>query len=307
MDLPVLFIIFNRPEIAKKSFEQIKNTRPNRLFIASDGPRKNITGEKALVEDTRKLILDSIDWECEVYTLFRETNLGCGLGVFSAINWFFENVEFGVILEDDCVAQSTFFEYAYQMLIRYRDDDRIGMISGTNPIALKDYPYSIIFSKYKSCWGWGTWRRAWKNMDMEMSWRNKHEFKSIITNCGYKGKDKKIWQYKLRCIDKGVVSAWDWQWYFSLSAQNQLCIYPIFNQISNIGDDAQATHTSFSNITIISYFLKFPLVLPEYVCPNMEFDKKFYALSTTLYMRISRWIPHSIKRKLKTVILKCQK
>lgn len=300
--LPTLFIIFNRPDIALRSFSSIRDFKPKQLFIACDGPRPDKDGELELVNKTRNAITNAIDWDCEVNTLFQEKNLGCGNGVYTAINWFFSNVEYGVILEDDCIADSTFFQYAYEMLIRFKEDSRIGMIAGTNPIDLHNYPYSIIYSKYKSCWGWGTWRRAWENMDINLNWRDSIQHKDIITNSGYMGKDFTIWKYKLKCIDNDYVSAWDWQWYFSLAAQNQLCIYPRNNLISNIGNDEQATHTSFSSITIESESLSFPLKFPEYIVPNFKFDRRFYLLSQTLFSRISRLLPYRIKKILKNLI-----
>ena len=298
--LPVLFIIFNRPEIAVRAFEQIKAYKPRHLYIGSDGPRNS--KEIEIVEYTRNIIINSINWKCEVRTLFQDSNLGCGKGVYTAINWFFEQVEYGVILEDDCIANQSFFKYAFEMLNRYKDDNRIGMIAGTNPIILQDYPCSIIFSRYKSCWGWGTWQRAWKNMDLNMSWRNGPQANDIIRNCGYKGKDESIWRYKLKAIDNEYVSAWDWQWYFSLSAQNQLCIYPKCNLISNIGNDESATHTSYSNITLASKELSFPLLIPNNIVPNDTFDKLFYKQSTTLFARLSRMIPHKYKTIIKQIL-----
>lgn len=133
-ELPILFIIFNRIETSIESFKQIRLFQPQKLYIASDGPRDEKKGEDLLVTQTREQILSLIDWECEVNTLFQDYNLGCGKGVFTAIEWFFSNVEYGIILEDDCIAQQSFFQYAYEMLIRYRTDERIGMIAGTNPI-----------------------------------------------------------------------------------------------------------------------------------------------------------------------------
>lgn len=300
--LPILFIIFNRKQIALRTFEKIRDFQPKQLFIACDGPRKEYSEDINLVNDTRKSIINAIDWECDVKTLFQESNLGCGRGVYTAINWFFSKVEYGIILEDDCVADISFFQYAHELLIKYKDDYRIGMIAGTNPIKLENYPFSIIYSKYKSCWGWGTWRRAWENMDINLNWRDSIQHKDIITNSGYMGKDFTIWKYKLKCIDNDYVSAWDWQWYFSLAAQNQLCIYPRNNLISNIGNDEQATHTSFSSITIESESLSFPLKFPEYIVPNFKFDRRFYLLSQTLFSRISRLLPYRIKKILKNLI-----
>ncbi len=305
-DIPILFVFFNRPQIALQSFQVIKKVKPKRLYLASDAPRETKTGELELVEETRKLILDSIDWECDSKTLFQEKNLGCGLGVYTAINWLFENEEYGIILEDDCVVEPTFFSYMEEMLLRYATDERIGMIAGTNPVG--DYVpiTSYVFSRYKSCWGWASWRRAWANMDIEMKWRDDN-YESVLRNAGYCAWDYNGWKYKIKCIDRNVVSAWDWQWYFSLSAQNQLCIYPAKNLVSNIGTDANATHTSGSAITLKTFSLGFPLTHPKNVVPDSLFDKLFYEKSNTLIIKLKRLIPISLKKQLKNLITKLKK
>lgn len=108
-DIPILFVIFRRKDIALQSFQQIKAIQPSRLYIAGDGARGNIAGEYDKVEKTRRAILNAIDWNCEVETLFKDHNLGCSEGVYSAINWFFEHEEQGIIIEDDCVMRQSFF------------------------------------------------------------------------------------------------------------------------------------------------------------------------------------------------------
>lgn len=297
-NIPILLIVFNRLEVAIQTFEAIRNIKPTILYIAQDGARVNVEHENEVVENVRKAILSRIDWDCEVKTLFQDRNLGCGIGVYTAINWFFECVEYGIILEDDCVVNTSFFEFVQEMLLKYKTDTRIGMIAGTNPIPFFDYKYSYLFSKYKSCWGWATWRRAWRNMDINMSWREDIT-SSVLRNSGFCGKDIAGWKYKLKCIDKEIVSAWDWQWYFSLAAQNQLCIYPAVNLVSNIGNGVDATHTSFGNITFKSFSLDFPLKHPEYVMPYYEFDQKFYRSANSLKTRILRFVPQGIKKWIK--------
>lgn len=300
-NIPILFIFFNRTKIAIESFQCIKKNRPLRLYLASDGPRNDKEAE--IVNNTRQVILDSIDWDCEVKTLFREKNLGCGSGVYDAINWLFENENQGIILEDDCIVNDSFFRFMSEMLTEYKYDERIGMIAGTNPIIIKNYKYSYLFSNFKSCWGWATWKRSWDNMDINMNWRDT-EFDSIIANCGYRCSSRREWLFKLKAIDNNYVSAWDWQWYFSLAAQNQLCIYPKVNLVTNIGNDLNATHTSFSSISMPSFPMDFPLKRPHYVVPCISFEKKFASASNTLYSRLSRIIPNGIKRNIKTVIKK---
>lgn len=297
---PILFVIFNRPGIASDTFAEIRKARPQRLFIAQDGARKGRNEEETVLK-TRKLILDAIDWDCEVKTLFQSENLGCGMGVFTAINWFFENVDRGIIIEDDCIVNPSFFAFMGEMLERYNDDQRIGMVAGTNSVGRRHTADSYFFSRFKSCWGWATWKRAWKNMDMDMNWR-KVDPESVLNNSGFNGRDLSKWRFQLRCIDNNDVSAWDWQWYFSLAAQNQLCIYPAVNLVSNVGNDANATHTSFSSITYKSESLSFPLRHPVYVVPDVEFEKAFYAANNTMKDRLSRILPRSFKNSVKRVL-----
>ena len=210
-NIPILFVIFNRPNVALKAFEKIAKIQPSKLYIASDGPRENHVGEKETVERTRQTILNKVDWNCEVKTLFQERNLGCGRGVYTAINWLFEEEDYGIILEDDCVITDSFYPFVKEMLIRYKDDTRIGMIAGTNPIKNFECPTSYFFSRFKSCWGWATWRRAWVNMDIDMAWRESY-LSSVLYNSGYAGRDSGKWKYQLKCIDNNYVSAWDCSW-----------------------------------------------------------------------------------------------
>ena len=246
--IPVLFVIFKRKDTSLKSFEQIKKVRPEHLYIACDGPRPHVEGEADMVEATRKAVLDAIDWECEVHTNFQKANLGCGMGVYTAINWLFENEERGIIIEDDCVMRDSFFPFVEEMLERYADDTRIGLVDGANYLEHIDIPDSYVFSRYKSTNGWASWRRAWRLMDMDMSWRGTKYELSVIKNMGYKSKDVRYWKYRLKAVDLNDVSAWDWQWYFTLAANNMLGITPKYNLTTNIGFGEGATHTTEGSI-----------------------------------------------------------
>lgn len=303
-NIPILFIIFRRKDIALESFESIRKVKPLYLYIACDGARDGVNGEVKKVEETRQAILNAIDWECDVHTLFRDHNLGCSEGVYSAINWLFEHEERGIIIEDDCVMRSSFFPFVEEMLERYNNDERIGMIDGANYMNTP-IPYSYGFSRFKSTNGWATWKRAWINMDLDMNWRGGKYEESILANTGYRAKDKKYWKYRLKAIDSHTVSAWDWQWYFTLAAQNQLGIYPNISLQTNIGFGEDATHTS-SNSTPDRYISKgemiFPLQHPKYVVPYEPFEKEFFQQNVTLFERIKELFPIRIKELIKKMI-----
>ncbi len=168
-DVPILLLAFNRPNQTRRVFDAIKAIQPTKFYFAADGPREGRAEEAILCQTVRTSILENIDWDCEVKTLFRDKNLGCKYAVSSAISWFFENEPEGIILEDDCLPDASFFPFCAELLEKYRHDDRIMMISGDN--YQKDKlrtDYSYYFTRYNQIWGWASWRRVWNLYDVEM-------------------------------------------------------------------------------------------------------------------------------------------
>ncbi len=165
LTIPVLFLIFNRPDTTQPVFNEIREAKPTKLFVAADGPRDNKKGEKEECEKTRKII-EQVDWDCELYKLYRDKNLGCKIAVSSAIDWFFENVEEGIILEDDCLPHPSFFRFCQELLEKYKGDERVFVISGDNFLfGRKRTNYSYYFSRYNHCWGWAGWIRTLSDYD----------------------------------------------------------------------------------------------------------------------------------------------
>lgn len=303
--IPILFVIFKRKEVSLRAFAQIKKVKPIKLYIACDGARPHVEGEAEMVEATRKAILDTIDWECDVHTNFQKTNLGCGMGVFTAINWLFENEERGIVIEDDCVMRDSFFPFVEEMLERYADDTRIGLVDGANYLEHVDIPDSYVFSQYKSTNGWASWRRAWRLMDIDMSWRGTKYELSVINNMGYKSKNLRYWKHCLKSIDLNDVSAWDWQWYFALAANNMLSITPKYNLTTNIGFGKEATHTNQSSIPsqyISTRDISFPLQHPKFVVPYQPYEQAFCNSYNTLFNRIKWLFPFWFKNLIKRMV-----
>ena len=248
--VPVLLITFNRPELSLKVLDQIRIYRPDKLYVASDGPREHVSNEKALVFLTREKVLNGIDWDCEVKTLFREENMGCGIGPSSAISWLFEQEEYGIILEDDCVPQPEFFEYCNYLLEKYRDDQRVWIISGRNEHSDSKYfkNQDYLFSNFPSTWGWATWRRCWEKYDIEMPLLTE-----FLRDGGFKNVQflkiaggMQNLKYKVLQRDKSLNShVWDYQFLFTMNLNRGLAIIPAKNLIENIGYDG----THFSGIT----------------------------------------------------------
>lgn len=240
---PVLFLVFNRLDTTMQVFEQIKVIKPKYLFIAADGPRENIPGEKEKCEEVRKYVLDSIDWQCEVKTLFRNENLGCKYAVSSAIKWFFQNVEMGIVLEDDCLPSKSFFNYCETLLESYKDDENIGMISGHNYFGKTDekkHDYSLITTC--GVWGWASWRRVISDYNPDYSKLIDHSLENIKTICVRKATGEKLLKNSYEAV-LNKINTWDYQFCEYLIVNNMFTIMPNINLIRNIGFIKTSTHT----------------------------------------------------------------
>lgn len=232
-DFAVLFLIFNRLDTTIQVFERIREARPKRFYVAADGPRPK-EGEKEACEAVRRII-DGVDWECEVHKLFRDENLGCKVAISSAIEWFFQEEEMGIILEDDCVPDPSFFPYCCALLDRYKDNPRVMMIAGTNPLKkVGDLKDAYFFSRYYEIWGWATWRRAWDQYDVEMRrWPEFYQSKKM--EWIYGEKLGTLLKEMFQSVFMGRIDTWDCQWFFACMRNDGLCIVPRNNLISNIG------------------------------------------------------------------------
>jgi hypothetical protein len=243
-DIPVLFLIFNRLETTKQVFEVIRKTIPAKLYIASDGPRENITGEKEKVEAVRKYVSEFIDWNCEVKTLFHEKNLGCGKALSEAITWLFNNEEMGIILEDDCLPSISFFTYCKELLEKYKDNKQIFHIAGNNPLTYTKTPYSYYFARIQHCWGWATWRRAWNYYNFNIYDLDNFISQKKINFIFSRSADKDYWINIFKEMEKYKKNdIWDYQWTYSIFYNKGICINPAKNLITNIGFGDDATHT----------------------------------------------------------------
>lgn len=281
--VPVLFLVFNRIKATKLVFEQIKKSKPSELYIASDGPRS--LHEKEVVYEIRNWIIENIDWECNIKTLFRDNNLGCGKSVSNAITWFFDNVEMGIILEDDCLPNDSFFSFCSDLLIKYQYDSRIMHVSGTNLNTIECSNYnsnSYFFSKYVNIWGWATWKRAWDKYDFDIkgfeNFRKKNSLSQVLSYLpAYVNRLKWYSEVMNISIRKKGLDTWDYQWCFTCISNSGLSIVPEKNLIKNIGFDELATHTKEFNILFSkeSESIFFPLSHPDRILIDKEKDLQY--------------------------------
>jgi hypothetical protein len=243
---PILFLIFNRPDTTEKVFEIIRKIKPEKLFVSADGPRANKPGENEKCAQTRKII-ERVDWDCNVHTNFSDKNLGCKKGVVKGINWFFENVDEGIIIEDDCILDDSFFPFVQNMLERYRNDERIMHIGAANfQDEKKRGEASYYFSKFCHVWGWATWRRAWKHYDVAIKSFAEFKEKETIKNILPDKKMQEHWLRLFQTVYDNKLDTWDFQWVYTVWEQKGMSIIPNVNLVSNIGFGEEATHTTDS-------------------------------------------------------------
>ena len=290
----VLFLVFNRPDTTTQVFEAIRQAKPPRLYVAADGPRADKVGEQEKCEEVRR-IATQVDWDCEVKTLFRDKNLGCRLGVSSAIDWFFENEEEGIILEDDCLPSQSFFWFCEELLERYRNDMRIMVVSGDNfQEGSARNEYSYYFSRYSHIWGWASWRRAWSYYEKDMqSWpyiRDNNYLQDILSDKAV----VKYWSKLFETTYQNKINTWDYQWTFSCWIQNGLTVLPNVNLVSNIGFDGDATHTTGKdnpNSKMLVFNLSLPLKHPNWVIMDKiadDYTQKMIFGTTNIFYRVIR-------------------
>ena len=244
LSTPVAFLIFKRPDTTEKVFESIRQAKPKKLLVVADGARPDKPGEAEKCAETRAII-DRVDWDCEVLKNYSDINLGCKKRVSSGLDWVFSEVEEAIILEDDCLPHPSFFSYCENLLDYYRDDERIMAISGDNfQDGNQRTPYSYYFSKYNHCWGWATWRRAWKhwhfNPEKWIEFRDTGLIKFICDD----SYEEKYWTQVFNTLFlEGKPNTWDYSWTFACWSQSGLTALPNVNLVSNIGFGSGGTHT----------------------------------------------------------------
>lgn len=241
---PILLIIFNRPRATEKVFESIRAAKPSRLYVAADGPRDNSEDDYQRCDEAKQ-IATKIDWPCELHTLFREKNLGCKLGPATAIDWFFKHEECGIILEDDVLPLPSFYLFCNELLEKYRDDERVTMISGCNLISKRFRPIeSYFFVQHTHIWGWATWRRAWMNFDVTIrTWPLWKEQGGLLESLGGDTNAAEYWTKAFDAVHRYEMDAWDYQWTYACWRAGGLSVLPEYNLTQNLGFGVDATHT----------------------------------------------------------------
>ncbi len=291
--------------------EQIRAAEPPKLFVGADGPRADHPKDERYCEHARA-VATQVDWDCEVHTLFRDENLGCKQAVSSAITWFFEHVEAGIILEDDCVPHSTFFPYCGELLETYQSDERVMAVSGNNfQPPDKKYSHSYYFSVYMHCWGWATWASCWSHYDDELpSWGKLKNTKWLEGWLGTK-KEADYWQKVFKWVKSDAVNSWAYPWMYTCWKRHGLTVLPNRNLVKNIGFGERGTHTNDPNskasrlsVNPISLPLQHPNIMVRDYEADRYTSKKHFGVweKQPLHLRLRKKIPSKVKRVIKKYV-----
>jgi hypothetical protein len=239
---PVALFVYKRPELTREVFSVIAGVRLKQLFIIADGPKSQ--SEEGQCREVRAIV-ERIDWPCDVSHNMARENLGCRQRLASGLDWVFSQVDEAIILEDDCLPDPSFFRFCETLLQRYRDDDRIMEIAGSNwQLGQSRTDFSYYFSKHSHTWGWATWKRAWRHYDEKLSlWptiKGTQDWDQMWDD----PREKKYWEWILDRVHEGDIDTWDYQWQFAMWIHKGLSAVSNVNLVSNIGFGREATHTS---------------------------------------------------------------
>lgn len=316
IDVPVLLIFFKRDKQFAKTFEAIRKAKPRTLLLWQDGPRDNSNDMEGILK-CRK-IAESIDWECEVYKCYNAKNFGCDPSTFYSHKWAFSIVDKCIVLEDDFVANESFFIFCKELLDKYEYDERINHICGMNVLGeYKNYPYDYFFG-FIGTNAWASWKRVIDNWDENYAYLND----------GYNIKNlKKIygrrfdrWYKTIKRHKTTGVPFWESILCFDSLMNSRLAIITTKNMVQNIGMTADSTHsdTKLEYLTkterqlfnIPTFEIEFPLKHPPYIVADAEYFRQldlffanghpFIATYRKMYHVLKYIIQGEFFKKLKT-------
>lgn len=291
--VPILLLIFNRPVHAEAAFQRIRDVKPPRLYIHSDGPRADRPGEAEAVAATRRVV-EHIDWPCDVYTLFRSDNKGLREGVKGALDWFFEAESAGIVIEDDCLPDHSFFQFCAELLEQYADNPNIMHIGGSNLIEQQTQSMheSYFVTKFSLVWGWASWRRAWQKMDINLTGLDEFIQSGKISELTSDLPAQRYMIDKFKVTRERKNHSWAYAWFYSILKNNGICLLPTLNLVQNTGvGDINATNTSRkdSKSEIRARQIIFPLIPPCLMNRNPAIESQLFYFTQKSRLRLWIW------------------
>lgn len=303
---PVAIFTFNRPQLTEQLIGVLAQIKPRRILVVSDGPRSNVPEDVEKCAAVRRLF-EHLNWECQVDRNYAESNMGSFARNSTGLEWVFAQVEEAIILEDDCIPDLTFFPYCEELLSKYRNETSIGLISGNNylnPIVGQNAD-SYLFSSYATTWGWASWRRTWRLVDLNMTYWPEFRDSGGLRRAVYSRAEERYWQNIYNAIEEQrMKNAWDYQLILTCLRFNLLTIVPAVNLVSNVGYGPDGTHCTNESSPMHDMprsALSFPLTHPAELRRKGSIDRLIFRAR---FMPPSIPLPGRIKRKLLSIIRK---
>lgn len=311
---PILLITFNRPDHTQRVLEEILKQDPQELYVCQDGAREGNENDRIKCQEVRDVINELTSKYAlnhknfTLHTLYQTKNLGCGPGPAAGITWFFEQVEQGIIFEDDCLPHPDFFRFCEELLERYKNSEKIGFIGGCNYVSLNTNTSYSFGGGHHQTWGWATWRRTWKLFDYTLDTVSSDDIKEILSYYCKSWKQREYWWHIYELVKHNRLndSSWDYQFYFSCWKRKLLAITPSVNLVTNIGDGENASHTNngCNNLLYRIVCGIFPLQHPIYIELNRNIDYQLmrqyiipYNYGYRGFLRLIHQINSYIKRR----------
>lgn len=278
MKTPVLFTIFNRPDLTRRVFARIRDARPPVLLVVADGPREGNLSDLALTRAARAEI--QVDWPCEFLTNYAETNMGCGVRLATGTTWAFKQVERALTLEDDNLPHPDYFRVVDELLDRLDEHKQIWGISGSRAVTEPMRPGADSYSFEHSVWhhSMATWADRWAHYDFYVkSWKESDLPRKRLER-RLQGEELALW---IRAMDEAYVDSHkpryqtsDFQYQY-LVQQFGFCAVTAHNMVSEIGFRADATNNRDPNNwlgKLPAYGMEFPLIHPPIPDPLPEVE-----------------------------------
>ena len=269
--VPILLIAFNRPGHTRRVLEAIMAVQPQDLYVFQDGARDGNENDARKCAEVRKVVEDLTNGTpvC-LHTNYSDRNLGCGAGPMTALDWFFDENECGIVLEDDAVPHQDFFAYCEELLEKYKDDESVCAIGSMNVDTQKWGDGSYYFSMMnRNLCAWATWKRAWQRFDIGVSGASRKDLSKALRYYGCGALEREYWCDRLDEVHANLCGgkSWDMQFFMSIWLNHGKGVIPNVNLSSNIGTVGEATHAMAAG-NIIDNIPTCPILPIEY--PSSE-------------------------------------
>jgi hypothetical protein len=252
---PIAIFTYNRLDYLRILINSLKRNilaKNSVVFIFSDRWKNDY--DKKEVLSVRKYI-GKISGFKKIFIIYRSENFGLSRNIIAGINFVLKIHKEIIVLEDDLKLSKYFLKYMNDALKIYNQEKKVASISGWSfPITFKPDSKDYFFIKGADCWGWGTWKRAWKKFNPDakkLLFKIKNKNLVGLFNLNNSFDYLKMLQDQ---IDKKN-NSWAIRWYASTFLENMYTLYPKISFVQNMGTN-YGTHSKFDLLNMGNKIIK---------------------------------------------------